>query len=355
MYQEHFTHELKRLRIELEPNELVFEIIHKHWGKILWPFVSLGFFVLLSFVVSIFITASQGINQNLGIYFFIIGLWYFGLIGYGFSEWISYRQSSLIITNQRLIDCQQLNPFSRRVQTIDIHEIQSCSGELAPRWGIVFNYGNLWINTVGDRPISVGFIPLPEVVSGYVMHYHNLVAHGGVQAHGDQVAPSSQKQLEDLGNFSEKMTAIHQVEQHSQDSGAHAFNTAEASFQSDDEVLHGKQFELEAVAPNVVAPITLHSLYPDTKSTTKEYNPLDDIRIERKKLCLLMFHVPSEKLKDLLAILPAQKEPSIKYLSRTDYYEVETIVDPIKVSNVVKDLQDHGAEDIVCSQIELIV
>lgn len=262
--------QLKRLATDLEADETAFKVVHKHWGRILWPLVGLSFLAALTLAVSFALPSLSDSNPNLiGPFIVILSILYLTLAMYAFSEWYSYSQSALVITNQRIIDYQQINFMLRRVQTIDLHEIQSCVGELSPGWGTIFHYGNLSIHTIGDRPIGINFIPNPEAASGQVMHYHNLIAHGG-------------------------------------QSRAHT--------------------EAETPKPsNEIAPTTL-----------------------------LMFHIPSESLAAILADLPAQKEPTITYLAKTDYYEVETVVPTEALSELVTKLRSQGAEDIMGSDMRVL-
>lgn len=247
--------ELKRLSIVVESGEEVFEIIYKHWGRVILPLIGLIIIVTITTLGIIFylIAADYSIGNFL-LFTSAVGFWYLALVLYGISEWYGYRHSTLIITNQRLIDCQQLTIFTRRVQTIDIYEIQSCTGEVAGSAGTLFNYGDLLINTLGDRPVAVHFVPSPELVSNQVMHYHHMSAHG--------------------------------VEK------------------------------------------------PDEKS-------IENV------ITILSFHIPSENLAETLKDLPAQKEPTITYLPKTDFYELEIAVPSEQVPNIVSMIKAKGAIDII--------
>lgn len=262
------TQKLAILGLELEPTEEAFRVIHKHWGRILLPLSGLAILILLTLVAAPYALASGGLgNQLTALLIVILGIFYLTVVSYGLSEWYSYTHSAFIITNQRLIDCQQVNIWSRRVQTIDIYEVQGCSGELMPGWGVVLNFGQLMISVVGDLAMRVGYVPQPEAVSADVMRYHNVVSHQ---------------------------------------------------------------------AP--INPIISEFTAAETKDSTKD--------------SLVMFHVPSEQLKGMLADLPARKEPSVRYLAKTDYYEVETMVPTSRLEAIVPLLRAGGAEDIVCQPLQ---
>ena len=306
MVQTAFELDLKKLNIATETEEQVFEIVHKHWGRVIWPLFGLSLLLgITSFSVILLLVTGLLASPSTGVFFVILGIWYFALIFYGLSEWFSFRQSALIITNQRLIDCQQLTFLTRRVQTIDIYEVQSCTGEAGGGWGTIFNYGNLFVNTLGDRPVCVSFIPAPEVISGEVMHYHNLIAHASTP-HREEEKRGKKAALPDA--------AI-----------------------------------IETVAdwpqPAAAEPFIERASSTNVKQEGKE-------TASQKSMTLLMFHIPSENLAAVLKDLPAQKEPTVTYLEKTDYYEIQTIVPTETTKELVTLLKSKGAEDIVGNELQ---
>lgn len=282
----------RQLRIELNDKEHIFEVIRKHWWQVARPIVTIVLFIGLT--LALVIAVLGAIEFTLGTFFFLLALllFYGALLAYLFSEWRSYWQSALVITNERVIDCQQLTLSARRMQVIDIHEIQSCSGELTPVWGLIFNFGELWINTVGNQPIIIKYIPAPEMVSDTLMHYHSQTAHGG--------------KVEDPEEHQGSRTIIR--------------------------------------SPITQTAQQLSQLEPDF-----EVEPT-----EEGGATLLMFHVPSEKLEAVTKNLPAQKEPDVRYLKKMDYYQIETIIPTNEVSQVVAKLKKQGAEDIVGERLDIV-
>lgn len=267
---------LTPFQINLEDREIIFEIIHKHWGKLLASYLLLSILFLLSLVMIVYVLFFTNTGDSIPALFAVITfVWFVGLLGYGFSEHYSNQRSVLIITNQRVIDCHQLSLLSRSIQTIDIYEIQSCAGNYDGPLGIFFKYGQLWINTIGDKPFCVAYVPNPESVASTVMRYHNILAHGSPHV------------------------AEHQNDEHTLDLAAHG----------------------TTLSPTVT---------------------------------LLMFHLPSEKLVEIRDTLPAQKEPTVRYLQKTDYYEVEIMVPTEKVPAIVTRLKEHGAENIVGKVFDLL-
>jgi ATP phosphoribosyltransferase-like protein len=271
-----FDRELMKLNIAVEPGEQIFDVIYKHWAHVIWPILSLIVLVILtSFGIIVYLFSGTINGENFLVLTSLVGFWYFALALYGISEWHSYRHSALIITSQRLIDCSQLTFITRRVQTIDIYEVQSCTGEAGGSLGTIFGYGDLMVNTLGDKAVCIKFIPQPETVSNQVMHYHHLSAHGSVAAGID---------------------------------------------------IHG------------------HTPDPAAVADSKAHNSND--------MTVLAFHVPSEDLQNTLKDLPAQREPTLTYLPKTDYYAIDIAVPTYKVPEIVEDIKAKGAVDIIGQEMK---
>lgn len=70
---------------------------------------------------------------------------------------------------------------------------------------------------------------------------------------------------------------------------------------------------------------------------------------------LLKMNVPEDEIKDVIAILPSMKNPTISKLYNSGYYAVETVVDRSLVNLLVPQLKKAGAEDILELVISKIV
>ncbi|MGZ4863475.1 MAG: ATP phosphoribosyltransferase [Halobacteriota archaeon] len=88
---------------------------------------------------------------------------------------------------------------------------------------------------------------------------------------------------------------------------------------------------------------------------------IDDIKtlilgaIDAQNRALIKMNVPKSKLKEIIAILPTMKAPSVAKLFETDYYAVESVVAKEQVNELIPKLKQHGAEDILELSISKIV
>lgn len=318
--------ELAKRRIELEESEETFEIIQKHWGSLILPFIAICGAAIVTIILVLGSAIFGGTFTTIfNTYLVLLGIIYITLIAYGLSEYYSYTQSTLVITSQRIIDVEQLNFISRRVQTIDMYEIQSCSGDVVPGPGTIFNYGNVHINTVGDKSITLHSLPSPEVISAQIMHYHHLVAHGGVESAHNPKAKKAEEdktpQLEQIPKIADKVAEVANSQPDSSGSPPTPAKPTEAG-----------QPPVEEVAKTIVA-------------TTSNGG---------KPAIQLMFQLTKPKIEELKKGLQVGQEPILHPIEGSENYSVELVVGPEQVDSLVKQLHDLGASHIATTAITVI-
>lgn len=77
--------------------------------------------------------------------------------------------------------------------------------------------------------------------------------------------------------------------------------------------------------------------------------------LEARGKVYIIMNVHSDKLDDVVKILPAMKRPTISKLYKSDYYAVETVVSKNEINILVPKLKNLGAEDILEIDITKIV
>jgi ATP phosphoribosyltransferase len=102
-------------------------------------------------------------------------------------------------------------------------------------------------------------------------------------------------------------------------------------------------------------------LIANEESYLTKRRSIDDIKtlilgaINAQNRVLIKMNVPKRKLKEIIAILPTMKAPSVAKLFETDYYAVESVVAKEQINELIPKLKQHGAEDILELSISKIV
>ena len=69
----------------------------------------------------------------------------------------------------------------------------------------------------------------------------------------------------------------------------------------------------------------------------------------------ILLNVPEASLRQVVAILPSMKSPTISKLQTEGWYAISTVVDESVIRDLIPDLKDAGAEDIVEFPLNKIV
>ncbi len=74
-------------------------------------------------------------------------IYYLGAITFFFTEFIIYYLDVWIVTNDRIIDVEQLSLFSRTISELELHNIQDVTSDVHGFFPTFLNYGNITVKT----------------------------------------------------------------------------------------------------------------------------------------------------------------------------------------------------------------
>lgn len=114
--------------------------------------------------------------------------WAISLIGFGLLVFIFFlvigtiwiwRRNKIIITNQHIVDIDQIGLFNQTVSTLRLEEIQDISASIKGPMQTFFQYGTIIVQTAGERANFVfDYVPNPYELEHYILqtrktHTHN--------------------------------------------------------------------------------------------------------------------------------------------------------------------------------------
>lgn len=137
--------------IKQKPYEHVIHTLHRH------PFTFLPkvlLFILLSLIPVGAFLMIQGVlpwilTNETGFALLVLfgGTYYLGILALLFTEFIIYYLDVWIVTNDRIVDVEQLSLFSRTISELELHNIQDVTSEIHGFFPTLFNYGSLTVKT----------------------------------------------------------------------------------------------------------------------------------------------------------------------------------------------------------------
>ena len=106
-------------------------------------------------------------ETTLGYTLLILGasLYYLTIWIFFYAQFVDYYLDNWVITNDRLISIEQKGLFARSVSELDLYRIQDANSEIKGLFGTLFNYGNLYVQTAGEKELFVlKNIPDPHTI-----------------------------------------------------------------------------------------------------------------------------------------------------------------------------------------------
>jgi hypothetical protein len=151
----------------LQDNEQVLMICRKHWIY-LWPRTALiAIFAVVPVVVAtVLVSKSVGLGGTAGRVYWIVALVYVLYWAVrGFLNWYRYHNDIWVVTNQRIVDSTKTNPFSLKISTADLVNIQDMTVERSGVFRTMLNYGDVICQTAAElQEFRLPGIPHPQEV-----------------------------------------------------------------------------------------------------------------------------------------------------------------------------------------------
>ena len=136
-------------------NEEIKLILRKHPISLLphFMYISLMFFLPIAFYIILVPALFPAfLNAPYNKLFIILSLIYYGFIWIiAFTIWVDYYLDVWIITNERLLDIEQIGFFNRVVSELDLKRIQDITSRVYGMLPTMFGFGNIQIQTAAEE------------------------------------------------------------------------------------------------------------------------------------------------------------------------------------------------------------
>ena len=144
-------------------------ILRKHLIVLLPRFIYISLMFLLPIALYIFVIPAifpVFLNAPYNKLFILLTLIYYGFIWIiAFTVLVDYYLDIWIITNERLLDIEQIGFFNRVVSELDLKRIQDITSRVRGVSPTIFGFGNIHIQTAAEKSnFNMKAIPHPVTV-----------------------------------------------------------------------------------------------------------------------------------------------------------------------------------------------
>jgi len=182
--------EIKRLKrkhrsysfADQKKGENIILVLRRHWITFVFsflPFIAGAIALVIIHFVATEWFRDWGMEDNMAVLWFVESLVAMFLWLGAFINWIDYYFDAWIVTDQRIIDIEQLGLFRRNVSELDLRKIQDLTTEIHGILPTFLNYGYLYIQTAGQKERFIfKDIPDPMTVRELIVELHKrLLSH----------------------------------------------------------------------------------------------------------------------------------------------------------------------------------
>jgi len=141
------------LPFPLQEGEQILVICRRHW-LYLWPniLLLLLFAIAPPAVVAVLLSAADAYEGTLARIFWVAAaVWLIYWAVRAFLAWYRYHNDIWVVTNQRLVDSFKRHPFSLRISTADLINIQDMTIERSGVLRTLMDYGNIVCQTAAEQ------------------------------------------------------------------------------------------------------------------------------------------------------------------------------------------------------------
>lgn len=91
----------------------------------------------------------------------VAALYYYSIWLFFFTEFLDYFLDVWLVTNDRIVNIEQQGLFARTISELDLFQIQDVTSEVKGILPTMFNFGNVYIQTAGQKERFV-FRQIPD-------------------------------------------------------------------------------------------------------------------------------------------------------------------------------------------------
>lgn len=165
------------------PGERVVLMLHRHWFFALQIFVAYAFFGIIPIVGWWALQRYSTVFQNPQTFIYLLLV--LGLAAYALIwavllmiAWINFYLDVWIVTNERIINIEQVRLFDRIVSEQKLFRVQDVTTQVTGILAGMMHYGDVSVQTAGQQErFMFEQIPHPEKVAQIIMHLLDSIEH----------------------------------------------------------------------------------------------------------------------------------------------------------------------------------
>lgn len=160
----HISHIIKK-----KDHEKILHVLRRHWFTFLPTLLLFSFLAILPPIVygvaSNMIPSVLEQDTTQGIGTLVISLYYLAILLFLYTEFVVFYLDVWVITDERIVDIEQITLFSRTISEADLFHIQDVTSDVHGIFPSLLHYGILRVKTASEtQDIIFHDIPYPDKI-----------------------------------------------------------------------------------------------------------------------------------------------------------------------------------------------
>jgi len=159
--------------IQLNQKEEIILALHKHWiviiGEVL--FFSILFFTPFFATFFSFKIVEEYLKEYYYLFWFLLSIYFLTVYMAFFITWMNYYLDMWVMTNERMFYIEHSGIFGRNVSEFLIKNVQDATIEIPGMIPSLLKYGNLLVQTAGEKNFLIKQVQNPEKAKNIIMEY----------------------------------------------------------------------------------------------------------------------------------------------------------------------------------------
>lgn len=159
--------------IQLNKNEEIILALHRHWILIIGELIliSILLFAPLFGAFFAFKTINEYLKDYYYLFWFLFSIYFLIVYLIFFIKWMDYYLDMWVMTNEKIIYIEHEGVFKRTVSEFLIKNVQDVTMEVPGIIPSLLKYGNLLVQTAGEKNFLINQVPDPEKAKNIILEY----------------------------------------------------------------------------------------------------------------------------------------------------------------------------------------
>lgn len=153
-----------------KPDEQIILAVHRHWF-VIGSKMTIVIIMLLTAIVLTQISLAYVPENYIILADFLLSLYILIILLISFILWVDYHLDMWVITDERVISMEQHGLFNREISEFMLSRVQDVTVEIPTFFATVLKFGNLIVQTAGEKQFIAKNIPDVNRAKDAILEY----------------------------------------------------------------------------------------------------------------------------------------------------------------------------------------